>query len=273
MSSERTSSVLTWKASGPSSALYSPGTLASSSRPMSPPESGSIIRWRSSTFLAQTRRSSSSLLPRVSKRLCIASIWSAGISGRSSGTCAASRGATSRPACWGSASEWRRRAISCPVARFPTRPWSASSWLRPSPGGVSDGSATCAASSSAPPRHTRYGVRAVILRAPYDRCEPGLHSPPMVRCHPDVTSHKAKEQRSFRNAGATYSLSDLKVGQAAQVVSQNGTADIIRNIRGDGAPGGGDPRRSPARSRSRSPAPSMRSTPTARAGRSSTTAA
>jgi hypothetical protein len=44
-----------------------------------------------------------------------------------------------------------------------------------------------------------------------------------------------------RNAGATYSLSDLKVGQAAQVVSQNGTADIIRNIRGDGAPSGGDP--------------------------------
>ena len=44
-----------------------------------------------------------------------------------------------------------------------------------------------------------------------------------------------------RNAGATYGLSDLKVGLAAQVVSQNGTADIVRNIRGDGAPGGGDP--------------------------------
>jgi len=44
-----------------------------------------------------------------------------------------------------------------------------------------------------------------------------------------------------RNAGATYGLSDLKVGQAAQVVSQNGAADIIRNIRGDGAPSGGDP--------------------------------
>lgn len=44
-----------------------------------------------------------------------------------------------------------------------------------------------------------------------------------------------------RNAGATYGLSDLKVGLAAQVVSQNGTADIIRNLRGNGAPSGGDP--------------------------------
>lgn len=44
-----------------------------------------------------------------------------------------------------------------------------------------------------------------------------------------------------RNNGATYSLSDLKAGQVATVVSQSGNADIIRNIRGDGAPSGGDP--------------------------------
>jgi hypothetical protein len=44
-----------------------------------------------------------------------------------------------------------------------------------------------------------------------------------------------------RNDGATYSLSDLQVGQVATVVSQNGNADIIRRIRGDGAPTGGDP--------------------------------
>jgi hypothetical protein len=44
-----------------------------------------------------------------------------------------------------------------------------------------------------------------------------------------------------RNDGATYSLSDLKAGQAATVVSQNGNADIIRRIRGEGAPTGGDP--------------------------------
>jgi hypothetical protein len=43
-----------------------------------------------------------------------------------------------------------------------------------------------------------------------------------------------------RNDGATYSLSDLKVGLAATVVSQNGNAVIIRNIRGDGAPSGAD---------------------------------
>jgi hypothetical protein len=43
-----------------------------------------------------------------------------------------------------------------------------------------------------------------------------------------------------RNDGATYSLSDLKVGLAATVVSQSGNAVIIRNIRGDGAPSGAD---------------------------------
>jgi hypothetical protein len=44
-----------------------------------------------------------------------------------------------------------------------------------------------------------------------------------------------------RNDGATYSLGDLKAGLAATVISQDGTADIIRNLRGDGAPSGGDP--------------------------------
>jgi uncharacterized protein DUF5666 len=44
-----------------------------------------------------------------------------------------------------------------------------------------------------------------------------------------------------RNDGATYSLSDLQVGQAATVISQSGNADIIRNIRGPGAPTGGTP--------------------------------
>jgi hypothetical protein len=43
-----------------------------------------------------------------------------------------------------------------------------------------------------------------------------------------------------RNDGGSYKLDDLKVGQAATVVSQSGNAVIIRNIRGDGAPGGAD---------------------------------
>jgi Domain of unknown function (DUF5666) len=43
-----------------------------------------------------------------------------------------------------------------------------------------------------------------------------------------------------RNDGGSYQLSDLKVGLAATVVSQDGNATIIRNIRGDGAPGGAD---------------------------------
>jgi hypothetical protein len=44
-----------------------------------------------------------------------------------------------------------------------------------------------------------------------------------------------------RNNGATYSLSDLQQGQVVTVVSQSGNADIIRRIRGTGAPSGGDP--------------------------------
>jgi hypothetical protein len=43
-----------------------------------------------------------------------------------------------------------------------------------------------------------------------------------------------------RNLGGSYTLADLKVGQAATVVSQSGNAVIIRNIRGDGAPSGAD---------------------------------
>jgi hypothetical protein len=45
---------------------------------------------------------------------------------------------------------------------------------------------------------------------------------------------------AVRNDGATYQLSDLKVGLVATVISQNGNAVIIRNIRGDGAPSGAD---------------------------------
>lgn len=45
---------------------------------------------------------------------------------------------------------------------------------------------------------------------------------------------------AVRNDGATYHLSDLKVGLAATVVSQHGIAEVIRNIRGDGAPSGAD---------------------------------
>src|SRR6266446_9162275 len=45
---------------------------------------------------------------------------------------------------------------------------------------------------------------------------------------------------AVRNDGATYHLSDLKTGLVATVVSQGGTAQVIRNIRGDGAPSGAD---------------------------------
>ena len=43
-----------------------------------------------------------------------------------------------------------------------------------------------------------------------------------------------------RNDHGTYALADLKVGQAATVISQSGNAVIIRNIRGEGAPSGAD---------------------------------
>jgi hypothetical protein len=45
---------------------------------------------------------------------------------------------------------------------------------------------------------------------------------------------------TVRNDGATYNLSDLKTGLVATVVSQDGNAVVIRNIRGDGAPSGAD---------------------------------
>jgi hypothetical protein len=61
-------------------------------------------------------------------------------------------------------------------------------------------------------------------------------------------TRRDKQQVSFaitsstlvRNDGGSYTLNDLKVGQAATVVSQSGNAVIIRNIRGDGAPNGAD---------------------------------
>jgi hypothetical protein len=61
-------------------------------------------------------------------------------------------------------------------------------------------------------------------------------------------SRRDKVQVSFaitsgttvRNDGSTYHLSDLKTGLVATVVSQNGNALVIRNIRGEGAPSGAD---------------------------------
>jgi hypothetical protein len=45
---------------------------------------------------------------------------------------------------------------------------------------------------------------------------------------------------AVRNDGGTYELSDLKTGLVATVLSQEGNAVVIRNIRGDGAPSGAD---------------------------------
>jgi hypothetical protein len=45
---------------------------------------------------------------------------------------------------------------------------------------------------------------------------------------------------TVRNDRGTYQLSDLKTGLVATVVSQDGNAVVIRNIRGDGAPSGAD---------------------------------
>jgi hypothetical protein len=45
---------------------------------------------------------------------------------------------------------------------------------------------------------------------------------------------------TVRNDGATYHLSDLKTGFVATVVSQGGSAEVIRDIHGDGAPSGAD---------------------------------
>lgn len=43
-----------------------------------------------------------------------------------------------------------------------------------------------------------------------------------------------------RNDGASYAFGDLRVGLAATVISQDGNATIIRDLRGDGAPSGAD---------------------------------
>ena len=45
---------------------------------------------------------------------------------------------------------------------------------------------------------------------------------------------------TVRNDGGTYQLSDLETGLVATVVSQDGNAVVIRNLRGDGAPSGAD---------------------------------
>jgi hypothetical protein len=45
---------------------------------------------------------------------------------------------------------------------------------------------------------------------------------------------------AVRNGGATYHLADLHTSLVATVVSQGGDAVVIRNIRGEGAPGGAD---------------------------------
>ncbi len=47
------------------------------------------------------------------------------------------------------------------------------------------------------------------------------------------------DKTAVRNNGASYTVDDLKVGDAATVISQSGNAVIIRNIKGDGAPAGG----------------------------------
>lgn len=61
-------------------------------------------------------------------------------------------------------------------------------------------------------------------------------------------TRRDKQQVSFaltdktlvRNDGASYTLADLKVGLVATVLSQDGNALLVRNIRGDGAPSGAD---------------------------------
>src|SRR3954463_11820121 len=45
---------------------------------------------------------------------------------------------------------------------------------------------------------------------------------------------------AVRNDGGTYKLSGLKTALVPTVVSQSGVAEVIRNIRGEGAPSGAD---------------------------------
>ena len=62
----------------------------------------------------------------------------------------------------------------------------------------------------------------------------------LTRRDKQVVTFAITDQTKVRNDGASYTLADLKVGLAATVISQDGNADIIRNIRGDGAPSGAD---------------------------------
>jgi hypothetical protein len=62
----------------------------------------------------------------------------------------------------------------------------------------------------------------------------------LTRRDKQVVTFAITSSTVVRNDGGSYSLSDLKVGLAATVISQNGDALIIRNIRGDGAPSGAD---------------------------------
>lgn len=62
----------------------------------------------------------------------------------------------------------------------------------------------------------------------------------LTRRDKQVVTFAITDQTKVRNDGASYTLADLKAGLAATVISQNGNAVIIRNIRGDGAPSGAD---------------------------------
>jgi hypothetical protein len=62
----------------------------------------------------------------------------------------------------------------------------------------------------------------------------------LLRRDKQSVSFTITSSTTVRNDGATYSLSDLKVGLIATVVSQGGNAVVVRNIRGDGAPSGAD---------------------------------
>lgn len=62
----------------------------------------------------------------------------------------------------------------------------------------------------------------------------------LTRRDKQVVSFAITGQTKVRNDGASYTLANLQVGQVATVISQDGNAVIIRNIRGDGAPSGAD---------------------------------
>ena len=62
----------------------------------------------------------------------------------------------------------------------------------------------------------------------------------LTRRDKQEVSFAITDKTVVRNDGGSYQLSDLHVGLAATVLSQDGNALIIRNIRGDGAPSGAD---------------------------------